>query len=206
MLKVSQLLEFYRTGHWKLKMGCALPFEYELCWTAFLVSRTPQMWISRGKRPKNDFQGQSTVLRLVKIVLPHTFQIWRHQLLAVLFLLDWSTMRNIYGVFKFLQCGCTNLLNIILLVICFSVALKKRQKIWDLTFWTNLVSIGLLWNSHSILIQRFSMAYRNFTWLGKSKEKLSPSKKRIINVFAFTLGCGKCKTKHYIFLLFFCQF
>ncbi len=30
-------------------------------------------------------------------------------------------------VFKFLQCGRTNLLNILLLVVCFSVALKKTK-------------------------------------------------------------------------------
>ncbi len=30
-----------------------------------------------------------------KNVLPHTSQIWRHQLLATLLLLDWSMMRNI---------------------------------------------------------------------------------------------------------------
>ncbi len=66
MLKVSQLLEFYRTGHWKFKMRCPLPFKYEFCWTVFLVSETPQKWISVGKTLKNVFQGQPAYLQRVK--------------------------------------------------------------------------------------------------------------------------------------------
>ncbi len=33
-----------------------LHFEYELGWTAFLASGTPQQWISKGKSEKNNFQ------------------------------------------------------------------------------------------------------------------------------------------------------
>ncbi len=149
MPKVSQILEFYRTGHWKFKMRCPLPFEYELCWNAFFAFGTHQKWISRGKRLKNDLEfhqtshwklktrwppplrvwiGLNCIFSLwdtsevdfkrektekwfsrsarwpsvCKNVLPHTSQIWRHQLLATLLLLDWGMMRNIHKIFKFL--------------------------------------------------------------------------------------------------------
>ncbi len=42
------------------KLDSSLPFEYELDWTAFLASGTPQKWISRGKRLKNDLQVHQT--------------------------------------------------------------------------------------------------------------------------------------------------
>ncbi len=61
-------------------------------------------------------------LQHVKNVLPHTSQICWRQLLATALLLDWSMMRNIHWVFKFLQCNRTNLLNILPLVVYFSVA------------------------------------------------------------------------------------
>ncbi len=48
-------------------------------------------------------------------------------------------MRNQHRVFKFLQCGCASLLKILLLVLCFSVASKRRQKIQDLTFQLSLI-------------------------------------------------------------------
>ncbi len=59
-------LVFHQTGHWKFKMRCPLPFEYELYWIAFLASGTPQLWIYKGKRLKNDFQGQPADLQHVK--------------------------------------------------------------------------------------------------------------------------------------------
>ncbi len=39
-----------------LKRSAPLHFEYELGWTAFLDSRTPQQWISKRKNWKNNFQ------------------------------------------------------------------------------------------------------------------------------------------------------
>ncbi len=115
-------LEFHQIGHWKFKMGFPFPFQYELSWTAFLASRKPKKWISWDKRLKNDFQDQPADLQHVKNLLPHTSQIWRHQLLATPLLLDWSMMRNIHKVLKFLHCGRTNLLNILTLAVHFSVA------------------------------------------------------------------------------------
>ncbi len=38
------------------KWDATLPFEYELSWTAFLVSGTPQQWISRKKYWKTNIQ------------------------------------------------------------------------------------------------------------------------------------------------------
>ncbi len=52
----------------------------------------------------------------------HTSQIWQHQLLVTPLLLDSSVMRNIHRVFKFLQYGRTNLLNILSFVVYFTVA------------------------------------------------------------------------------------
>ncbi len=40
----------------KIQNGMPLPFEYELGWTAFLASGTPQKWISRGKDWKMTFK------------------------------------------------------------------------------------------------------------------------------------------------------
>ncbi len=115
-------LEFHQTALWKFKMGCPFPFEYELGWTAFLASGTLQKWISTRKRLKNDFQGQSADLQHVKKIIPHTSQIRWHQLRVTPLLLDWSIMRNIHRVFKFLHYGRINLLNILPSIVYFSVA------------------------------------------------------------------------------------
>ncbi len=42
------------------KWDAPIPFEYELGWIAFLASGTPQKWISRGKRLKNDLKFHQT--------------------------------------------------------------------------------------------------------------------------------------------------
>ncbi len=54
------------SSNWSMKIqnGMPLPFECKLGWTAFLATRTPQKWISRGKRMKNDFQGQPADLSM----------------------------------------------------------------------------------------------------------------------------------------------
>ncbi len=65
-------------------------FEYELGWTAFLASRTPQSGFQGGKDWKRTF-------KVSQLTFSKTSQIWRHLLLATPVLLDWSMMRNIHS-------------------------------------------------------------------------------------------------------------
>ncbi len=105
----------------------------------------------KGEKLKNVFQGQPGDLQHVKNVLPHTSQFWWHQLLATPLLLDWSMMRHM--VFKCLQCGRTNLLNILSLVVYFSVALKKDKKYGTLLFEqpSYIGSNKAVYNSHLLV-------------------------------------------------------
>ncbi len=48
-------------------MRYSLSFEYEFGWTSFLASGTPEKWISRGKRLKNDLEFPQTGHRKFKM-------------------------------------------------------------------------------------------------------------------------------------------
>ncbi len=63
--------------NWSLKIRNEMPpfsFEYELGWTAFLASGTPQKWISRRKKLKNDLEFHQTGHWKVKMGCPLPFE------------------------------------------------------------------------------------------------------------------------------------
>ncbi len=86
---------------------------------SYLKGRSISFWIFSDQFHRIPIAGWPSTCK--KNVLPHISQIWRHQLLATPLLLDWSMVRNIHRVFKFLQCGRTNLLNILPVVVYFSI-------------------------------------------------------------------------------------
>ncbi len=130
-------LEFHQTGRWKFKMRC--PSALSMNWAELHLLPLGHLRSGfHGKKLKNDFQGQPGDLQRVKNLLPHTSQIWRHQLLATPLLLDWSMMRNIHSlqiftVWSYKPPEHSSLGSL------FQCCLKKRQKILDLTFWTAFV-------------------------------------------------------------------
>ncbi len=61
-------------SNWSLKIQNGMsPLWVWIGLNYILASGTPQEWISRGKRLKNDFQGHSPDLQHTKNVLRHTF-------------------------------------------------------------------------------------------------------------------------------------
>ncbi len=69
-MEFHQSVWFFRSRQWNSielvieisKRSALLHFDYELGWTTFLASGTPQQWMSRGKNWKNNFQ---------KIIFPY---------------------------------------------------------------------------------------------------------------------------------------
>ncbi len=80
---------------WKFEMRCPLAFEYKLGWTEFLPSGHLRSGFQGEKTAKWRSRSDSWPWAC-KNVLPHTSQIWRHQLLATPLLLDWKMIRNIH--------------------------------------------------------------------------------------------------------------